>query len=95
LSCQPASRSAAQLYLAQLPLSQEEDQCEVGKPAINTSGRMLSIPDHVSIPLIPVACPEKQAKITGSEKLVKSNPQLRDKSITNVEGRTQKEELKG
>jgi hypothetical protein len=55
---------------------------------------MLSIPDHVSIPLIPVACPEKQAKITGSEKLVKSNPQLRDKSITNVEGRTQNE-LKG
>jgi hypothetical protein len=70
----------------------------VGKPAINNnSGRMLSIPDpdHVSIPLIPVACPEKQAKITGSEKLVKSNPQLRDKSITNVEKRTQKEELKG
>jgi hypothetical protein len=53
---------------------------------------MLSIPDHVSIPLIPVARPEKQARMTGSEKLVKSNPQLRDKSIANVEGRTQKEE---
>jgi hypothetical protein len=56
---------------------------------------MLSIPDHVSIPLIPVAFPEKQARITGSEKPVKSNPQLRDKSITNVEGRTQKEEPRG
>jgi hypothetical protein len=49
---------------------------------------MLSIPDHVSIPLIPVARPEKQAKITDWEKLVKN-------SITNVEGRTQKEEPRG
>jgi hypothetical protein len=65
------------------------------KLSINTSGRMLNIPNHVSIPLIPVARPEKQAKITGSEKLVKSNPQLRNKSITNVEGRTQKEEPRG
>jgi hypothetical protein len=52
---------------------------------------MLSIPDHVSIPLIPVARPEKQAKITDSEKLVKSNPQLRDNSIMNVEGRKNRE----
>jgi hypothetical protein len=39
---------------------------------------MLGIPDHVSIPLIPVAYPEKQAKMTDSEKLVKSNQELGD-----------------
>jgi len=39
--------------------------------------------------------PHKKSTSAGSEKLVKSTPQLRDKSITNVEGRTQKEEPRG
>jgi len=80
----------SQPYPAQpLPL-QEEDQCEVGQSLPSTPADGCSVFQTMfPQPLIPVASPDKQAKMTDSKKLVRSSRELLDKSITK-EGRTER-----